>query len=930
MTPGTKAGAAERNITTMGKKHLAAAALAAAFSCAGAESIDLSGEWEVRGEGWECRQTAAGKGSEWMIPPGTPCDFTISGKAHLPGTLADAGLGVEQTYETWSRLSGVQSRQALCLRSRFIGRALYSKKVVVPQSMRGRALELVMERVMWKSSLRVDGMPRGEADSLGVPHIYRFAPGELAPGEHLVEIEIDNTCRYDFSGWSHGWGPTTQTQWNGVIGEFAIRETNPLREVRIFARWPANGQIELRLPPGAVLDRVEVDGLETTGIGRKGDVATVGFKGEPAYWSEFHPRLYTLRMEGAGFSFSRRFAFRTVSAKGRRLYMNGRPFWFRGNVDNCQFPLTGYPAMTKAEWRRQIRIQQMNGCNGMRTHTWTPPEAAFAAADELGFYLLVETCYWSDGNIMKRAVGRGNEALDRFCRAELRRLQDAYGDHPSLISLGLGNELGACDFDILEKWMSEAKAYDGRYLTIASTARKVCPSDDYMTTHDYPGVGPMRFRRAGHTDWDYEDVYSRTPIPVIAHEIGQWPVYPLWNDIGKFDGLLKAYDWMEMRDAAVSNGTFRFQRRWHASSMKTNRLMYKDEVESFMRTPSCAGLQLLDVRDYTGQGEAWVGWLDAFFDAKPGCAGLPAFSDVFRPVPFLARFGRYVWSAGDTFSAKLQIRNMTEDAIPAGSTYQVSFAGASRQVRLGKAVPPGEVGDVAEVAYPLEPWMAGTRQELVFGENRWPVFVMDAGPEPAPVPEGVVLTDDPSVMAAALASGGRVVYTGVSAKTGMGRFVPVYWSTKFCRNESRHAMSGTWFDEDHPAFGGFFTEDWMDWQWRDLTDRAVVHVLTGRVPDGFTPVAMPISDVHLSELLGTMFEFRVGRGRAFVCGYPICDAGLAEARQLRRSIFDYVASDAFRPACRITPAGFADLFSKPGETEAAERERYLTPFSDAR
>ena len=897
--------------------------------------LDLSGEWQVTGEGWECGRYA-NLGSEskplravtWMVPEGKAPDYAIEGRTNLPGTLADAHLGVRQDFGTWSRLDGVQMKNALRLGWQFIGRAVYRRTVEVPAELARRPLEFVMERVMWQSTLKVDGRVVGSCDSLGTPHVYPLAAGELAPGPHAFEIEIDNRCRYDFSGWSHGWGPTTQTQWNGVIGEFCLRAANPLRETQVFARCPANGELELRLARGAALESVSVEGLKVLGFERDGDRVRVRLDGEPGYWSEFHPRLYTLTLAGGGRTHSRRIAFRTVSAARHGLRMNGKPFWFRGDVDNCQFPLTGYPAMTKAEWRRQIRIQQLNGCNGMRTHTWTPPEAAVEAADELGFYILLETGYWSDGAVMNRAVGRGNAALDDFCHRELERVRKAYANHPSLISLGLGNELGACDFEVLDRWMREAKADDGRFLTIASTARKVCPSDDYMTTHDYPGVGPTRGRRPNHTDWDYEDVYAKTPIPVLAHEIGQWPVYPIWNEIGKFDGLLRAYDWMALRDRAVSNDTYRFQRAWHAASLKSNRLMYKDEVESFMRTPSCAGLQLLDVRDYTGQGEAWVGWLDAFFESKAGNSELPAFSDVFRPVPFLARFAKHVWRAGETFTARLQIRNMTEEPIPAGTSYPVSFAGKAGWVRLERPADPGELADVATVSYPLEAWMAKAKVELRFGENRWPVFVMTAGEMPAPVPPDVVLTDDPAVMAAALAKGGRVVYAGASAETGRGRFVPVYWSTAFFQSgvSKRHAMIGCWFDEDHPAFGGFFTENWQDWQWRDMTDAAIVHVLTGRVPAGFRPVAMPVSDIHFSELLGTMFEFRVGDGRCFVCGYPISAPTTPEARQLRKSVLDYVSSEAFRPSDEFTPEQFADLFAKPGETKAAERERYLTPF----
>ena len=35
-----------------------------------------------------------------------------------------------------------------------------------------------------------------------------------------------------------------------------------------------------------------------------------------------------------------------------------------------------------------------------------------------------------------------------------------------------------------------------------------------------------------------------------------------------------------------------------------NQIMYKYETESFFRTKSCAGIQLLSIQDYPGQGEA--------------------------------------------------------------------------------------------------------------------------------------------------------------------------------------------------------------------------------------------------------------------------------------------------------------------------------------
>ena len=848
------------------------AALAAA-SVLAAAAMDMGGDWRVTGEG-------------------------LDGIARLPGTLADAGLGTPQSYATWNAISNKQERYALRLRNMFIGKATWSRRVTVPAELAGKPLELFLERVMWESTLKVDGRVVGSRDSLGTPHVYSFAPDELAPGEHLFELVIDNSCHFDFSGWAHAWGPTTQTRWNGVIGRFELREANPLRAARVFAPWPAHGKVEVEVPAEANVANAWVGDLMYRGCERKGNRVIIRFDGVPVAWSEAHPRLYTLRLDdGRGFVHSVRFGFRTLERRGNRIFLNDKPLWVRGDVDNCQFPLTGYPAMTKAEWRRQIRIQQLNGCNAMRSHTWTPPAAAYEAADELGFLWMVEVGYWSDGWMETRALGHGNEALDNYIHAELRRIQDAYGNHPSVMSLSLGNELGACDFGLMDRWMTEAKAYDNRYLTLASTARKVCPSDDYMTTHHYPGIGSVRCWRRPHTDWDYEEAYAKAPIPVIAHEIGQWPVYPFWDDLSHFTGLLKPYDWRWMRSLAEQNGTVRFTRRWHAASLKSNRLMYKDEVESFMRTPSCAGLQLLDVRDYTGQGEALIGWLDANFEAKPGLSELAPFSSVFRPVPFLARFPKYTWTVGERFVARLQVRNLTEETLPAGLRWPWSFAGKGGYLALEADLPPYEIADVGTVGERLEPWMCTAKQTLRFGENSWDVWVFPEE-KPAAVPFGVKVTDRPEELFAALADGGRVLYTGGSSVTGKGKFEPVYWSSIHFPSKDPSVAIGTWYDEDHPALAGFPTENWMDWQWRSLAEGAKVHVLRG-MPKDFDGIAMPVSDIHFSELLATMFELRVGKGRVFVCGYDL-DADTPEARALRRSVFNYVGGTGFAPKTELT------------------------------
>lgn len=43
---------------------------------------------------------------------------------------------------------------------------------------------------------------------------------------------------------------------------------------------------------------------------------------------------------------------------------------------------------------------------------------------------------------------------------------------------------------------------------------------------------------------------------------------------------------------------------------------YKLEIEAAMRSEYISGFQLLDLQDFTGQGTALVGMLDAFMEEK--------------------------------------------------------------------------------------------------------------------------------------------------------------------------------------------------------------------------------------------------------------------------------------------------------------------------
>ena len=653
-----------------------------------------------------------------------------------------------------------------------------------------------------------------------------------------------------------------------------------------------------------------------------------------------------MRDDAADFTHTIRFGFRSVSAHDRAIWINGKKWFMRGNLDCCHFPLTGAPETSIEWWRETLRkLRDEDGINTVRFHSWTPPKAAFDAADELGMLCAVEAGIWVDGwHKGYDKVGHGKR-IDGFVQRELRRILERRGNSPAFISLAIGNEMGGSNYKVMGKWLDGCKSFDPGKLYFASTARDISPADDYIATFRCPGAGRLRERFLPYTDWDYEDLYSKTDIPAVAHEIGQWPIYVDWDcELPKYTGVLRPYNLEHYRDVAEKSGTRRFWPRFREVSAKLARLMYKDEVESFMRTPSCAGLQLLSVQDFTGQGEAMIGWRDSFYDLKPCVRGLAPFRDIFNELPHLARFGKYCWSVGETYKATLVVRNITEEAIPAGTEFKYSIEGqqaydnkaTSGSFRLGKAIAPGEVGVVGEVTLPLAKEMAGRKFMLKFGKNSWPFWVF-AGETSATtsvrqqdwcdgerssttsIRQHVFETASFNDAVAALKKGGRVLYTGMTAKCGESRFKPVYWSTGHFKSANAALTTlGYSICSDHPALRGFPTENWADWQWYNLVEKGLKHCTAG-LPEDFEPIVMPVPDLHYSTPMGMLFELKVGEGRLMVCGLNLSDEFRPETRAIKKSIIAYMESDGFAPKTSMGIEEFQKKFAPAMEDTSKER-----------
>ena len=399
-------------------------------------------------------------------------------------------------------------------------------------------------------------------------------------------------------------------------------------------------------------------------------------------------------------------------------------------------------------------------------------------------------------------------------------------------------------------------------------------------------------------------------VPVIAHELGQWCAYPDYGIIQKFTGYLQPGNYQIFRDSLAAHGLANRDRDFAWASGKFQLECYKEEIEANLRTPGLGGFQLLDLHDYVGQGTALVGLLDTFWEPK-GYATPDQFRRFCSETVPLARLRKRVLTTDDPFHVEVEIAHFGKEPIAgARPMWRIEDADgkvvtrgrwAPRTIPLGKGTPLGTVAVdlstlTAPAAYRLVVGLDGTAIE-----NDWKFWLYPAEVDTSTTAD-VLVTRSWAKAEDRLAAGGKVLYVPRPADLDwtsppLDR-VPIFWNRLM--NPGWGRMLGLWCDADHPALAGFPTDKYCDWQWTEIV-RGVRAVNLDRLPRELQPIVQPIDDWNRNYKLGLVFECRVGSGRLVVCAVDL-DRSLETrpvARQLRRSLLDYMASDKFQPTVSV-------------------------------
>jgi hypothetical protein len=877
---------------------------------------------------------------------------------HLPGSLATNGKGFEvgvatewtgqvvdrswytsDKYEKYRKPGNVKIPFWLQPDLYYVGPAWYQREIRIPQGWKDRRILLNLERSHWTTTVWIDDNKVGEQASLSTPHRYditRFSK----PGQHLLTIRVDNRMHVDVGVNAHSVTDHTQSNWNGLVGDLSI-EALPMVTFSNIRIYPDVSQKVIRVVGGidnlsgrpeevSVTARVTPDGSSETLLSPVKFIKEVQAGSESfeffyplgdscKNWDEFSPNLYRLRltvkMNESGLQEDREIVFgmRDFRAHGTRLSINGRPTFLRGTLECAIFPKTGYPSTDIAEWQRIYRVIKLHGLNHMRFHSWCPPEAAFAAADQEGIYLYVECGAWTN-------VGTGND-FDEWLYAESNRIVDEYGNHPSFVMMSYGNEPGGPDqVAFLDEFVRYWKQKDPRRVYTSASGWPKVPSADFYCTPDPriqrwgEGLNSVINAQPPQTRFDFREILASgyPDKPAVSHEIGQWCVYPNFKEISKYTGPLKPKNFEIFRETLNEANLGNLADDFLMASGKLQAICYKADIEAALRTPGMAGFQLLDLHDFPGQGTALVGVLDPFWEEK-GYISPQEYSRFCNSVVPLARMDKLLLTSKETFKTDIEIANY-------GPVNLVSS-----EVKISIKDPDNKI--IKESTLPKKDYPTGTN--TVAGTFEWPLsevtkpswFILEVTieghknhwnfwvyPDPAEaVPAIPVFEKVTPALEKLMEAGGTAILSlgpdQVTPERGgtiaLG-FSSIFWNTAWTRGQAPHTL-GILCDPGHPALAAFPTAYFSDYQWWDIIHgaKALMYDQTDTVAQ---PIVRIIDDWFTNRSLALIYETRCGNGKLIITGADL-KGDLAQrpaARQLLASLKKYAGSEQFQPMKNIT------------------------------
>lgn len=867
-------------------------------------------------------------------------------------------------------------------RHTYEGEARISRKVTVPDYGTDRLFVLAERARVLRLAVDGEECEVFRQGTLSTPYIFELTG--VTPGEHELTFFSDNSypgMPKDAICYSSAATDETQTNWNGILGNLCMytRPKNFIECVRIYPKKLKRSggyvvDVCVELAPGAketlkdakiILRSEALAETEEFGKTQKsaeifthlGDALTkieaagpenrktveIWFRDLPLrenvkLWDEEEGNLYemaatldsgTAAEHGVNSSveYRTRFGIRIFGDNDSgRFALNGRTIFLRSEANCAEYPETGHPPMTVSEWKEILQKYRSYGINCVRFHSHCEPEAAFAAADELGMLLQPELSHWDPKDAF------GTEESYRYYRAELVDLLKTYANHPSFVMLTLGNELQAQDEgrERMRELVRTAKRMDlTRLYANGSNAfygEEGCdPESDFYTSQSckdvvirgtFSGMRGYLNENYPSADRTYDEAMAEIrkeyQKPVFSFEVGQFEVLPDFEELESFHGISDPVNLKLIKKRVEERGLLPAWEKYVEATGELSRLAYREEIEAAMRTRELSGISLLGLQDFPGQGTALVGMMNSHLEPKPYPFARPErFREFFTESRIFVKMPRYTYEEGEHLTAEVEVANFGKESIRGELVWTLGYRDCAVNTGRGelrcdradrqKNCPPGTYTSLGRLDIPLE--VKGVSAALILtvsiGDctSTYPVWVYQkTSPEcPKNVYETRVFDEQTR---AVLQNGGRVYLSPDADKESLPYSIKTQFTTDFWSVGTftdQEGGMGQLIDTEHPIFKEFPTDFHTDWQWWIMaTKRAVV------LPHPMKTIITEMDSYAFLRPMAQLIEFRCLKGKVLLSTMELHKSQqYPEARALKTAIYEYLSGEDFEPSEEI-------------------------------
>ncbi len=674
-------------------------------------------------------------------------------------------------------------------------------------------------------------------------------------------------------------------------------------------------------------------------------------------WSVDNPKLYSLEIkwlckDSLLDSTTQRFGIRKLEGRGRKLFLNDKPIYLRGQFGAYYFPTQGGVVCSKEYWLDNLRKSKQLGMNYLNFAAQVAPVGLLEAADEVGIILQCGDHITVLENNREYYAEVWNPIV-KFTRK-----------YPSLCIYGFGGERNYYE-GILEQYKTQYELIKSLNPSCMVMPQQAIRGIDYafdtkgreeLTLTPFPH---HKNRLEFYTQYcDFFGHYSCEGLSYCHDEM------PLWQDMDKrfeiYSKPLSAHELFIASSYIDPENIVKYSRRFppllynrtqemlkersllekwptyaHNSEMLQG-IFVKYNLEKVRKCNNMVAFEFLGMSDmHIFYPKAFAtGILDEFYEFKDGiCQSdlLKCNSDTVLLLDYDggSSVNRAYWSGGE-FSADVIVSHygqedinnaMFEWKLTSGDKTYISGSNHISVVQTGYAKKMTDLNFIwprvdKTTHFKLEFRLLSNGRTILNDWDFWVFAPVSYCEVYAGIEEGVskalssryknvvaygekprhnlLITSKLSEYEIShLENGGDVLLLG---------YEPFEIHDKYTNfrpglgARSHHNVGRVLYD--HPIFNNLMNDGWGNWQFYYIFNGAVSVLFDDIVRDSgikFDPIAEVISSPDQPRRQACIFEMRVGRGRLFV-STAVYDSENPACVTLLDSILRYVQGDEFSPS----------------------------------